>query len=78
VPGLSNDPHFRARGTFAEVVNPQGFPETIYAPYVKMSRSRTTARPGPMIGQDNERVLKGLLGLSESRYAELVEKQVIY
>ncbi len=78
VPGLSDDPHFRARGTFAEVENPQGFPETIYAPYVKMSRSRTTARPGPMIGQDNERVLKGLLGLSESRYAELVEKQVIY
>ena len=77
IPGLSNDPHFAARGTFAEVENPQGFRETVYAPYVKMSRSRATARPGPMTGQDNERVLKGLLGLSESRYAELVERRVI-
>ena len=45
---------------------------------VKMSRSRATARPGPMIGQDNERVLKALMGLSPVRYAELVEKRVIY
>ena len=78
MPGLSNDLHFAARGTFVELENPQGFRETLYAPYVKMSRSRTRARPGPMIGQDNDRILKGLLGLSESRYAELVEKQVIY
>ncbi|MBK7951666.1 MAG: CoA transferase [Deltaproteobacteria bacterium] len=78
VPGLANDPHFAARGTFVELENPQGFRETLYAPYVKMSRSATRARPGPMIGQDNDRILKGLLGLSESRYAELVEKQVIY
>ena len=78
IPGLSNDPHFAARGTFVEVENPQGFRETVYAPYVKLSRSRAVARPGPMIGQDNERVLKGLLGLSDSRYADLVEKQVVY
>ncbi|MAG31979.1 MAG: hypothetical protein CL908_13925 [Deltaproteobacteria bacterium] len=77
VPGLSDDPHFRARGTFVELDNPQGFRETVYAPYVKMSRSRTRARPGPTMGQDNERVLKGLLGLSDARYSELVEKKVI-
>jgi benzylsuccinate CoA-transferase BbsF subunit len=59
-------------------MNPQGFRETVYAPFVKMSRSRPVARPGPMLGQDNDRILKGLLGLSEARYAELVEKQVIY
>ncbi|MEZ4334412.1 MAG: CoA transferase [Myxococcota bacterium] len=77
VPGLSDDPHFRARGTFVEVDNPQGFRETLYTPYVKMSRSRPRARPGPMLGQDNERVLKGWLGVSEGEYAELVEKRVI-
>jgi benzylsuccinate CoA-transferase BbsF subunit len=75
---LSDDPHFRARGTFVELENPQGFRETVYAPYVKMSRSHPVARPGPMIGQDNERILKGLIGLSDARYAELVEQQVIY
>jgi benzylsuccinate CoA-transferase BbsF subunit len=78
VPSLSSDPHFAARETFVELMNPQGFRETVYAPFVKMSRSRPVARPGPMLGQDNDRILKGLLGLSEARYAELVEKQVIY
>ena len=78
IPGLSNDPHFAARRTFVEIENPQGFRETVYAPFVKMSRSRTIVRPGPMIGQDNDRILKGLLGISESRYAELVEKKIIY
>jgi benzylsuccinate CoA-transferase BbsF subunit len=78
IPGLANDPHFRARGTFCEVEHPLGFRETIYGPYVKMSRSRPLVRPGPTIGQDNERVLKGWLGLSDARYAELVEKRVIY
>lgn len=78
IPGLSDDPHFRARGTFVEVDNPLGFRETLYAPYVKMSRSRPQVRPGPSLGQDNERVLKGWLGLSEGEYEELVEKQVIF
>ncbi len=78
VPGLSSDPHFAARGIFVELDHPLGFRETVYAPFVKMSRSRAVARPGPMLGQDNDRILKGLLGLSEARYAELVEKRVIY
>lgn len=78
VPGLSGDPHFAARETFVELENPQGFRETVYAPFVKASRSRPLARPGPMLGQDNERILKGLLGLTDERYAELVERQVIY
>jgi benzylsuccinate CoA-transferase BbsF subunit len=78
IPGLARDPQFRARGTFCEVEHPLGFRETIYGPYVKMSRSRPVVRPGPMIGQDNERVLKGWLGLSDARYEELVEKRVIY
>lgn len=77
VPGLSDDPHFRARGTFVEVEYPLGFRETVYAPYVKMSRSRLEPRSGPVLGADNERVLKGLLGLSDARYAELVAEKVI-
>ncbi len=78
IPGLASDPHFRARGTFCEVLHPLGFRETLFAPYVKMSRSRPIARSGPMLGQDNERVLKGWLGLSDARYGELVAKRVVY
>ena len=45
-----------------------------------MKTSLTEARvtPGPSIGQDNEYVMKELLGLSDERYRELIEREVIY
>lgn len=78
VADLLSDPHFRARGTFIDVVHPLGFTETIYGAYVKCSRSEPCVRPGPARGCDNERVFKGLLGLTEARYRDLIERQVIY
>jgi len=78
VADLLRDPHYKARGTFIEVEHPLGFRETIYGAYVKTSRSVIEVRTGPRIGQDNERVLKGLLGLDDARYARLVEAQIIY
>jgi crotonobetainyl-CoA:carnitine CoA-transferase CaiB-like acyl-CoA transferase len=78
VADLLHDPHYRARGTFIEVTHPLGFRETIYGAYVKMSRTEPAVRPGPCIGQDNEHVFKELLGISEERYRQLIEEQVIY
>jgi benzylsuccinate CoA-transferase BbsF subunit len=78
VADLLSDPHYAARNTFVEVEHPLGFSETIYGAYVKTSRSEPRINPGPWIGQDNEYVLKELLGLSEERYRELVEQEVIY
>ncbi len=78
VPDLLEDEHYRARGTFVEVTHPLGFRETIYGAYVKMSRTRPRIEPGPAIGRDNEKVFRGLLGLSAERYRKLVEDQVIY
>ena len=78
VADLLNDPHYRARGTFIEVTHPLGFEETIYGAYVKTSEFDAAVRPGPAMGQDNDRVFKGLLGLSEDRYTALVADQVIY
>jgi benzylsuccinate CoA-transferase BbsF subunit len=78
VSDLLDHPHYRARQTFIEVEHPLGFRETIYGAYVKCSRTRPDVRPGPSIGQDNEFVLRELLGLSDARYRELVEKRVIY
>jgi benzylsuccinate CoA-transferase BbsF subunit len=78
VADLLRDPHYRARGTFVEVEHPLGFRETIYGAYVKTSRTQARVNPGPSIGQDNEYVMKELLGLSEERYRELVEREVIY
>lgn len=78
VADLMNDPHYRARGTFIEVTHPLGFRETIYDGYVKMSRTEPDVRPGPYIGQDNDRVFKEILGLSDERYRQLIDTQVIY
>jgi benzylsuccinate CoA-transferase BbsF subunit len=78
VADLLSDPHYKFRKTFVEVEHPLGFKETIYGAYVKTSRSEVEVKPGPVIGQDNERVFKGLLGLSEQRYDELVSEKVIY
>jgi benzylsuccinate CoA-transferase BbsF subunit len=75
---LLRDPHYRARGTFVEVTHPLGFRETIYGAYVKTSRTEAKVSPGPSIGQDNDYVFKELLGLSEERYRQLVDQQVIY
>ncbi|MEX0799932.1 MAG: CoA transferase [Dehalococcoidia bacterium] len=78
VADLLNDPHYTARGTFIEVTHPLGFKETIYGAYVKTSRTEAAVRPGPMIGQDNERVFKGLLGLDDERFQRLVQAEVIF
>jgi benzylsuccinate CoA-transferase BbsF subunit len=78
VADLLSDPHYKARGTFVEVEHPLGFRETIYGAYVKMSRSTPLVRPGPAIGQDNERVLKGLLGVSDAEHERLVVAEVVF
>ncbi len=78
VADLLHDPHLKARGTFLEVTHPLGFRETIYGAYVKMSVSQPAVRTGPMIGQDNERVFRELLGIPEERYRALVDAQIVF
>ncbi len=75
---LLEDPQFRARGTFIEVVHPLGFTETIYGAYVKTSRSEARVEPGPVLGRDNDHVFLDLMGLPGERYRRLVRDQVIY
>jgi len=78
VADLLRDPHYAARGTFVEVEHPLGFRETVYADYVKSSRGSTEYRCGPVMGEDNEHVFCGLLGMGRDRYRDLVQRRVIY
>ncbi|MFN8626958.1 MAG: CoA transferase [Candidatus Binatia bacterium] len=78
VGNLLHDPHYKARRTFIEVRHPLGFKETIYGAYVKTSGFTPDIRPGPMIGRDNERVFKDLLGLTADAYRDYVERKVIF
>lgn len=75
---LLDNPHYRARGTYIEVTHPLGFKETIYGAYVKTSRTEPRVEPGPVLGQDNDRVFKEVLGLSDEHYQQLIEDKVIY
>lgn len=78
VADLLADPQFRARGTFVEVDHPLGFRETIYGAYVKTTGFQVDVRPGPQIGQDNESVFCGIVGLSGDEYRRLVADRVIF
>jgi benzylsuccinate CoA-transferase BbsF subunit len=78
VADLLRDPHYKARETFPEVSHPLGFRETIYGRYVKTSGAQPVIRPGPVMGQDNERVFRELLGISAHEYQRLVDEQVIF
>jgi benzylsuccinate CoA-transferase BbsF subunit len=78
VADLLHDPHYAARRTFIEVDHPLGYRETIYGAYVKLGRSVPNVRPGPWIGQDNDRVFTQLLGLDAERYQKLKDDRVIY
>lgn len=78
VADLLTDPQYKARGTYIEVQHPLGFKETIYGSYVKTSGFDANIQPGPAIGQDNEKVFKQILGMSEEQYDQLVADKVIY
>ncbi|HPP82228.1 MAG TPA: CoA transferase [Rubrivivax sp.] len=75
---LLDDPHYRARGTFVEVVHPLGFRETIYGGYVKMSRGTPAVQPGPVLGRDNDHAFLDILRLPEDEYRRLQDSKVIY
>lgn len=78
VADLLNDPHYKARETFIEVRHPLGFDETIYGSYVKLGGTPPDVKPGPVIGQDNERVFLELLGMERGRFDKLVAEEIIY
>ncbi len=74
---MFNDPHFRARGLFEEVMV-NGEPLTIPAlvPFLSATPGRTDW-PGPEIGAHNEEILAGLLGLGPEELARLADAGAI-
>ena len=71
-----NDPHFRARGMFEEVLV-DGKPLTI--PAITPVLSKTPGRtdwPGAEVGAHNEEVLQGILNLSDEELETLRDEGV--
>ncbi len=73
------DPHFKERGQFDVVDQPhQGrrpMPRHLAAKFDEFEAS--AQGPAPTLGQHNQEVLGGLLGLSDEELAELEEQKVI-
>ena len=74
---LFEDPHIRERGMIATMEHPQrGDWEMIGNP-INLSDSPTEYRGAPLLGQDTDDVLSGVLGYSEERIEKLHQESVV-
>lgn len=74
---MEHDPQLKARHFYTELDHPEvGAYRSPRPPYV-MSRGRFNMRRAPLLGEDNEYVLKEILALSDEEIAEIVEQGVI-
>jgi crotonobetainyl-CoA:carnitine CoA-transferase CaiB-like acyl-CoA transferase len=78
VADICADPHVQARGDLVSVEDPVLGPVRMQGAYPRFSRTPGGVREGaPRLGQHNEEIYCGLLGLSPSRLAELSAERVI-
>lgn len=75
---IMNDPHYKARGTIASVTDPKIGPVRMAGVVPRFSG--TPEKPiesAPDLGQHNQEIYGGMLGLSEQRIAELTDAGVL-
>ena len=73
----AEDPHPWERGIIVEVPDFRAGTIHVNGDYWHMSRTPAVIGSLPAVGEHNEEVLSGILGYSEERISELLEKQVI-
>ena len=72
-------PHFMERGLYSDVDHPALGAEPIFNLMWGLSKTPSAVRRhAPLMGEHNQDVLIGTLGLSEEEIAELEERQVVY
>ena len=77
-PEMLGDPHFRARDSIITVEHPQFGRLRMQNVAPKLSETPgSVRRPSPGLGQHNDEVYLGLLGMAPERYARLRGKKVI-
>ncbi len=76
---IVEDDHIRnAREMFIEVDHPKIGPMVVNGNPIKlMDMMPRVNYPAPTLGQHNEEILKGFIGLTDEEFAELAEKKVI-
>ena len=77
-PEMLEDPHFQARDAIVSVPHPDFGELKMQNVAPKLSRTPGRVRsPSPTLGQHNDDVYRGLLGMSADRYAQLKAAKVI-
>jgi formyl-CoA transferase len=77
-PDMLEDPHFQARDAIVSVPHPDFGELKMQNVAPKLSETPGSIRsPSPGLGQHNDEIYRGLLGLSAERYAELKTAKVI-
>lgn len=75
---LAEDPHMNSRGFFVEKEHPEvGVRKHAGMPWRMSGTPSEVWRAAPVMGQDNDYVFGGLLGMSATQIAELVAREVI-
>jgi benzylsuccinate CoA-transferase BbsF subunit len=75
---LDHDPQFKHRHTFTELDHPDGGRyRTQAGPHFLLSKTPFDVKRAPRLGEHNEHVFKGILGLSDAEFAGLVKAGVI-
>jgi len=77
-PDMLEDPHFQVRNAIVSVPHPDFGELKMQNVAPKLSETPGSIRsPSPALGQHNDEIYRGLLGLTEERYAELKTAKVI-
>lgn len=72
------DPHFTERGMLVDVEHPTAGTMKLVGPTIKFSKTPSKVdKAGPMLGQHNDEVFKGILGMMDEELNQLKEAKVI-
>ncbi len=75
---MHRDPQLRHRGHYRVLTHPTMGERTYDSPAFRLSKTPgELTKAAPLLGEDNERVLKGTLGLSDEEYTELLMEGVL-
>ena len=73
------NPHFRERGLYSDIEHPSLGAEPIYNLMWNLSRTPPSIRRhAPLLGEHNQQIFGGLLGMSEKEITRLEEDQVLW
>ena len=77
-PDLERDEHLAARGAVAKLPHPElGEAVIIQCPVVLDGERLAVRRPASLLGEHNEHILLGVVGMSEEDYLNLVVSEII-